>query len=112
MVGAGLFGASAGTFLVVDWALITDIIPRASSGRYMGLSNVATGSSTVFAVMTGGLLLDLVNNTLGLGTGPRAAYLLGAVYYLVAIVLLRPVVEPDRRRSTLRDARDEAIATA
>ena len=97
LVGAFLFGASAGTFLAVDWALITDIIPRANSGRYMGLSNVATGSSTVFAVMTGGLTLDLFNNVFGLGTGPRAAYLLGAVYYLVAIVLLRPVVEPKRR---------------
>jgi len=100
LVGAALFGASAGTFLAVDWALITDIIPRANSGRYMGLSNVATGSSTVFAVMTGGLTLDLFNNVFGLGTGPRAAYLLGAVYYLVAIVLLRPVVEPDRRSAS------------
>jgi MFS family permease len=99
-VGAFLFGASAGTFLAVDWALITDIIPRASSGRYMGLSNVATGSSTVFAVMTGGLVLDLFNNVFGLGTGPRAAYLLGAAYYVVAMVCLRPVVEPDRRSST------------
>lgn len=97
MLGALLFGVSAGTFLAVDWALITDIIPRAASGRYMGLSNVATSSSTLFAVMTGGLVLDLVNNTIGLGSGPRAAYLLGAVYYVVAIVLLRPVVEPDRR---------------
>jgi MFS family permease len=96
-VGAFLFGASAGTFLAVDWALITDIIPRASSGRYMGLSNVATGSSTVFAVMTGGLILDFVNGAFGLGTGPRAAYLLGACYYLVAMFCLRPVVEPDRR---------------
>ena len=97
LVGAALFGASAGTFLAVDWALITDIIPRASSGRYMGLSNVATGSSTVFAVMTGGLVLDLVNNVVGLGAGPRAAYLLGAAYYIVAMILLRPVVEPARR---------------
>lgn len=97
LIGAGLFGASAGTFLAVDWALITDIIPRASSGRYMGLSNVATSSSSVFAAMTGGLTIDLVNNTLGLGTGPRAAFLLGAAYYIVAMVLLRPVVEPDRR---------------
>ena len=108
LVGAALFGASAGTFLAVDWALITDIIPRANSGRYMGLSNVATGSSTVFAVMTGGLTLDLVNNIFGLGTGPRAAYLLGAVYYLVAIVLLRPVVEPDRR-SASREASALAV---
>ena len=99
-VGAFLFGASAGTFLAVDWALITDIIPRASSGRYMGLSNVATGSSTVFAVMTGGLTLDFVNNMFGIGAGPRAAYLLGAAYYIVAMVCLRPVVEPDRRSAT------------
>ena len=97
-VGAFLFGASAGTFLAVDWALITDIIPRASSGRYMGLSNVATGSATVFAVMTGGLVLDYFNSTFGRGTGPRAAYILGAVYYVIAMICLRPVVEPDRRR--------------
>jgi MFS family permease len=97
MVGALLFGVSAGTFLAVDWALITDIIPRAASGRYMGLSNVATSSSTVFAVMTGGLLLDFVNRTFGYGEGPRAAYLLGAAYYVVAAILLRPVKEPDRR---------------
>ncbi|MEO5940972.1 MAG: hypothetical protein ABIZ72_08285, partial [Candidatus Limnocylindrales bacterium] len=68
------------------------------------LSNVATGASTVFAVMTGGLVLDLVNNVAGLGQGPRAAYVLGAIYYMVAIVCLRPVVEPDRRRAT-REAR-------
>ena len=36
MFGAFLFGVSAGTFLAVDWALITDIIPRVASGRYMG----------------------------------------------------------------------------
>jgi MFS family permease len=101
MFGALLFGVSAGTFLAVDWALITDIIPRAASGRYMGLSNVATSSSTVFAVMTGGLVLDWVNNSTLLGNGPRAAYLLGAAYYVVAMVLLRPVVEPDRRRSSV-----------
>jgi hypothetical protein len=58
---------------------------------------VATTSSTLFAVATGGLLLDAVNGWLGLGAGPRAAYLLGAVYYLVSAVTLMPVVEPERR---------------
>ena len=96
IVGGALFGASAGTFLAVDWALMTDIIPKASSGRYMGLSNVATTSSTVIAVATGGLLLDAVNIALGLGTGPRAAFLLGAAYYVIAAITLRPVVEPPR----------------
>jgi MFS family permease len=102
IVGGALFGASAGTFLAVDWALMTDIIPKASSGRYMGLSNVATTSSTVIAVATGGLLLDAVNISLGLGAGPRAAFLLGAAYYVIAAFTLRPVVEPPQseRRAT------------
>ena len=96
IVGGALFGASGGTFLAVDWALMTDIIPKASSGRYMGLSNVATTSSTVIGVATGGLLLDAVNKAFGLGVGPRAAFLLGAAYYLVAAFTLRPVVEPPK----------------
>jgi MFS family permease len=96
IVGGALFGASAGTFLAVDWALMTDIIPKASSGRYMALSNVATTSSTVIAVATAGLLLDTVNITFGLGLGPRAAYLLGGAYYVIAALTLRPVVEPPR----------------
>ncbi len=97
VLGAAMFGVSAGMFLSVDWALMTDIIPKASAGRYMGLSNVATGSSSLLAVATGGLTLDLVNGLAGLGTGPRAAFLLGLGYYVVAAFLLRPVQEPDRR---------------
>jgi MFS family permease len=96
IVGGALFGASAGTFLAVDWALMTDIIPKASSGRYMGLSNVATTASTLLAVASGGLVLDAVSAALGLDVGPRAAYLLGAAYYVVAALTLRPVVEPPR----------------
>jgi MFS-type transporter involved in bile tolerance (Atg22 family) len=91
VIGIGLFGVSAGMFLAVDWALMTDIIPMAAAGRYMGLSNVATGASSPIGVALGGLILDAVNKSLGLGTGPRAAFLVGAVLYLIAAVLLRPV---------------------
>jgi MFS family permease len=94
IVGASLFGISAGMFLSVDWALMTDIIPKASAGRYMGLSNVATGTSGLLAVTTGALMMDAVNIAFGVGTGPRAAFLLGLVYYVVAAILLRPVKEP------------------
>jgi MFS family permease len=112
IVGAAVFGASAGTFLAVDWALMTDIIPRASSGRYMGLSNVATTASTIFAVMTGGLMIDAVNTVLGVGSGPRAAYLLGAAYYVIAGIALRPVLEPDRRGRATPPAEPAATADA
>ena len=97
ILGGLLFGTSAGMFLAVDWALMTDIIPKASAGRYMGLSNVATGSSGLLAVATGGIVIDVVNRAAGvIGPGPRAAFLLGLGYYVVAAILLRPVREPSR----------------
>jgi len=98
ILGAGLFGAGSGMFLAVDWALMTDIIPKASSGRYMGISNVATATSGIFAVMTGGLLMDAMNAALGYGNGPRFALGLAVLYYAVGALLLRPVVEPTRAR--------------
>lgn len=75
---------------------MTDIIPKASSGRYMGISNVATATSGIFAVMTGGLLMDAVNRAADYGQGPRFAFGLAVLYFALGAVLLRPVVEPAR----------------
>jgi len=98
-VAAVLWGVANGVFIAVDWALMTEIIPRASSGRYMGLSNVATGTSALAAILAGGVLADVVNRVLGMGTGMRASLLLGLVLFLLAAWALRPVVEPKRRRA-------------
>jgi MFS family permease len=100
LVGAGLFGLSAGMFLAVDWALMTDIIPKASAGRYMGLSNVATGASTILALIVGSFALDYFNRTVGVGAGARVAYLIGATGFLIGALLLRPVVEPRGPKAT------------
>jgi MFS family permease len=96
-IGAALFGSSQGTFLAVDWALMTDIIPRAASGRYMGLSNVVTASSTTIAVAIGGPLLDSVNRAAGVGAGDRLEVGLGVVYFAIGALALLPVREPSRR---------------
>lgn len=96
-IGAALFGASQGTFLAVDWALMTDIIPRASSGRYMGLSNVVTASSTTIAVTIGGPLIDALNHSAGIGTGERVELIAGAIYFVIGAAALIPVREPRRR---------------
>jgi MFS family permease len=92
LFGVLLYGLSAGIFLAVDWALMTDIIPKASSGRYMGLSNVATASSGVLAIAVGGTLMDAVGGE----AGPRAALWLAVILFGVGGLLLRPVDE--RRR--------------
>ena len=98
IVGATLFGAGSGMFLAVDWALMTDIIPKASSGRYMGISNVATATAGIFSLLTGGKLMDVVNGLASYGDGPRAAFLLAVAYFALGALLLRPVVEPRSRR--------------
>jgi MFS family permease len=97
LAGAVIYGLSAGAFLAVDWALITDIIPKASSGRYMGISNVATASAGIFAIALGGLLLDRVTSVFGDAAGPVAAMWLAVVLIIVGGVLLIPV---DERRRT------------
>ncbi|MFP5343481.1 MAG: MFS transporter [Candidatus Limnocylindria bacterium] len=99
VAGAVLYGLSAGTFLAVDWALMTDIIPKAASGRYMGLSNVATASAGVLAIAIGGSLMDVVGGP----AGPRAALWLAVALFAVGAVLLWPV---DERR------REDALAPA
>jgi MFS family permease len=114
LLGGALFGISGGMFLSVDWALMTDIIPRASAGRYMGLSNVATGASTPISTAIGGITIDYVNLAAGVGVGPRVAFMVGAVLYLVAALLLRPV-DPRRREDLpieVVEAELEAIAPA
>ena len=103
LIGGALYGISAGMFLSVDWALMTDIIPKAAAGRYMGLSNVATGASGLLATAIGGVVIDIVNQAAGIGSGPRAAFLVGMAFYIVAAILLGPV-DPRRREERLRDA--------
>ncbi len=95
LVGSVLYGLSAGTFLAVDWALMTDIIPKAASGRYMGLSNVATASAGVLAIAIGGSLMDVV----GGGDGPRAALWVAVALIILGALLLRPVVEGPREEA-------------
>jgi MFS family permease len=88
-------GFSAGAFLVVDWALLTDIIPKASSGRYMGISNVATASAGPVGLALAGVVLFVVTRaglptadapdveSSLLGAAPRAA--IGSMLLFLAI---------------------------
>jgi MFS family permease len=88
-------GIAAGAFLAVDWALMTDIVPKSTSGRYMGISNVVTGAAGPIAVAIGGVAMDRVG-AFDFSLGPRIAFLFAVLYYALGALLLRPVDE--RRR--------------
>ncbi len=94
LVGAGVFAVAAGSFLAVDWALMSDIVPKASTGRYMGISNVATASAGTVALALGGAaVMDTFNHLFWYGAGPRAALAFGVGLYIAGALLLKPVVE-------------------
>ncbi len=95
ILGAGLFGTGMGAFLSVDWALLTSVVPGASSGRYMGISNVATAMAGVFSIATGGPLLDAVDAG-SFGNGARAAFVLAVAYLILGMLPLIWVKEPRR----------------
>ena len=96
LVGILLIAVASGAFLTVDWALMTQVIPKASSGRYMGMSNVATASNGALAVVIGGIVMDGVGGPGLDGSGPRAALVVAIGLYAVGALLLRPVQEPPR----------------
>ncbi|HEY7599667.1 MAG TPA: MFS transporter [Candidatus Limnocylindrales bacterium] len=106
-----LVGVASGSFLAVDWALMTDIIPKATTGRYMGISAVATGvAGPGGRFIAGPLLTLLVVSGLPAGVdpqtgapessmyelGPRLVILLGVVFFAISAWALRHV-DPTRR---------------
>jgi MFS family permease len=112
LIGTALFGVGSGSFLAVDWALMTDIIPKVAAGRYMGISNVATASSGVAAIAVAlGIVMDRVTVAVDPGTGPRAAMIVGIVCYGLGALLLRPVREPRAGSAPAGSAEVRAAST-
>jgi MFS family permease len=103
VLGVTLLGMASGTFVAVDWALMTDIIPKASSGRFMGISNLAVGLAGPVALLVGGPIMDAVGGAAETGAGPRAAFLAGVALFALGAVFLRPVDPRPREQRTLPD---------
>jgi predicted MFS family arabinose efflux permease len=100
------FGMGMGAFLSVDWALMTDVIPKHTSGRYMGILNAGTAmAEPVFLIVAGPLALDLIGRLLGADMGARATMLV-AVLFLVGAGLALTRVDARRRE------RDESMNQA
>jgi MFS family permease len=91
VLGVIAIGVASGTFLAVDWALMTDIIPKAASGRYMGISNIAVVSAGPLASVIGGLLLFAFGGAVRSGEGPRMAFAAAILLFALGAFYLRRV---------------------
>ena len=89
------FGIGMGTFLSADWALMADVIPKATSGRYMGILNAGTAMAGPLFIVIAGPIQDAVAATVSDPMGPRAAMGVAALFVgLAALTLTR--VDPHR----------------
>ncbi|CAN5602336.1 hypothetical protein BH20CHL6_BH20CHL6_07670 [soil metagenome] len=83
---------------------MSDIIPRASSGRYMGISNVASGlrSTTLPALLLGVLVTGVALAAGGADSpqGPRLAVAAALPLFLLGVLALRPFDERRRKDPT------------
>ena len=91
-----LIGLGFGAFLSVDWAFITDVIPRDQAGLFMGFSNIATAGAGIIARFVAGFLLDAFNargNILGLPGGYPVIFTVFFVWMIAGSVLVLKVRE-------------------
>jgi MFS family permease len=90
------FGIGMGLFLSADWALMADVIPKATAGRYMGILNAGTAMAGPVFIIIAGPLQDVVANVIGDPLGPRVAMGVAALFVVAAGVALIKV-DPRRR---------------
>jgi MFS family permease len=85
MVAAGMIGLSAGVYISANFAHLTDIVPTAQAGRYLGLANIAGAAGGTLARLLGGLLIDPLNRFAGDSKiGYLSLYALAAALFLAA----------------------------
>jgi MFS family permease len=89
-LGAVPLGVGSGMFLAACWALLVDIIPKATAGRYLGISNIVTASAGATAATIAGFVMSVATDTTAdAALGPRVAIALGLAWLLIGAWALR-----------------------
>jgi MFS family permease len=89
------FGLGMGVFLSADWALMADVIPKETAGRYMGILNAGTAMAGPAYLVVAGPLRDVFGG-IDVELGPRGAIAIGILYVGGAALALTRV-DPRRR---------------
>ena len=103
------FGVGMGLFLSADWALMADVIPKETAGRYMGILNAGTAMAGPVFIIVAGPIQDLIAAAFGDPVGPRAAMAVAAIFLGVSALALTRV---DPRRRELGDGSLAGLAEA
>ena len=94
LVGAGLLGLGYGSFMAVDQALATQVLPDAHSrGKDLGIMNIATAVPQAFGPLLGAMIVLIgVNLVTGGGTVPAVGAFAGASTGFTALFVASGVI--------------------
>jgi Na+/melibiose symporter-like transporter len=87
-VGA-LIGAGMGFFLTANWAMANHLAPKAESGKYMGLTNLATAGAAALARLEGPGIDFFNNANQGAWYGYKGMFIFAAVCTVASLFLLK-----------------------
>ena len=82
-------GIGIGLFLSVDWALMTDVIPKHTSARYMGILNAGTALASPVFLAVGSLTSYAIAMSVGDAASMRAVMLVGVGFVGLSALALR-----------------------
>ncbi len=86
-IAGGFIGIGAGLFVVINWAMGTDLAPRDEAGRYLGISNLAGAGAGMVGTGMGGPIADTINGLFP-GLGYLAIFTCYALLFLVSTASL------------------------
>lgn len=83
-----LIGAGMGFFLTANWAMANRLAPKAESGKYMGLTNLATAGAAALARLEGPGIDFFNNASNGAWYGYKGMFIFAAVCTVASLLLL------------------------
>jgi MFS family permease len=87
-----ILGLATGLFTTTNWALGTNLVPRAEAGRYLGISNLAGAGAGMIGAGIGGPLADFLNGYRP-GLGYFAIFACYGILFVLSTLLLVKVSE-------------------
>jgi MFS family permease len=91
MLVGSILGAGIGLFLTSNWALANSLAPEAETGKYLGLTNLATAGSGALARLEGPVLDGLNAAWPGAWMGYKGLFIFGSVMIFLSIFTLRKI---------------------
>jgi MFS family permease len=99
LIFAAVVGAGSGIFLSSNWALANDFAPESESGKFLGLTNLATAGAGAISRLLGPVI-DFGNNIRpGEHLGYNVLFIAAAVMALICMQIVRNVPEQMNRES-------------